>query len=183
MRNWHVLKIRGAIDRFDEKKELLENLESFFDSLNDTRDRIDNPASISQFRISAVTGDTDRVRLSWERSRSIQFDWWGAWNRGWDEEGTRKFFLSFFWRGIIGTVSCQLASRKSIGRFSALFAQGSSRITREKHLLPCKSILASARLILNLSQILLSSFLLPPPTFLYLISFSFSSLKRNYTGW
>lgn len=45
MRNWHVLKIRGAIDRFDEKKELLENLESFFDSLNDTRDRIDNPAS------------------------------------------------------------------------------------------------------------------------------------------
>lgn len=97
--------------------------------------------------------------------------------------GTRRFFLSFFWRGIIGTVSCQLASRKSIGRFSALFAQGSSRITREKHLLPCKSILASARLILNLSQILLSSFLLPPPTFLYLISFSFSSLKRNYTGW
>lgn len=92
-------------------------------------------------------------------------------------EGRFSFFLSFFFS------PPDLARNNRHGfRVSLLRESRSADSLRclprdplglhaehEKHLLPCKSILASVRLILNLSQILLSPFLHPRLPLFYIL--------------
>lgn len=185
MRN---LKIRGGCNRFDETKNFRKrkiagksgNHSSIPLTIHATESIIQLP--ISHLGVDFTRSQETRIEFA-SRGRdpdlSSLID--GAREIGGGVvkckgEGRFSFFLSFFF-------SPDLARNNRHGfRVSLLRESRSADSLRclprdplglhaehEKHLLPCKSILASVRLILNLSQILLSPFLHPRLPLFYIL--------------